>query len=161
MLGQEANEPIGYPDVSRFRIIDMFTACTTSDVMAAILQSFMSVGSKLRLVVATVAFGMGLDCPDARRIIHWGPPSDIEEYVQETGTAGRDGITAYATLFFSKQDLGHEHIKDEMKLYCRNTVECRRQCTLKEFDAYEGVKPTGCLCCDICSYNCFCSSCLL
>ena len=44
----------------------------------------------VRIVVATVAFSMGLDSPNVRRILHWGPPEDLEQYVQETGCGGRD-----------------------------------------------------------------------
>jgi len=48
---------------------------------------------RLQLVIATIAFGMGIDYPDICRIMHWGLPSDVEleEYIQETGRAGRDG----------------------------------------------------------------------
>ena len=49
-------------------------------------------GSTLRLVIATTAFGMGVDCKDIRRVTHWGYPSDKEQYIQETGRAGRDGL---------------------------------------------------------------------
>ena len=49
--------------------------------------------------VATIAFGMGLDCPDVRRIIHWGRSGDMKQYVQETGWAGRDGLPAIAVIY--------------------------------------------------------------
>ena len=75
-LGRNFTEPVGAPDNSRYRLGDMYTACTRKDVKEEILSSFPKKNSKLRIIVATVAFGMGLDCPDVRRIIHWGPPED-------------------------------------------------------------------------------------
>ena len=57
-------------------------------------------------MVATIAFGTGLDCPNIRRVIHWGPSSDIVQYLQETGRAGHDGQMAQATLYFTDMDLG-------------------------------------------------------
>lgn len=69
----------------------MYTACTTPAVKD-VLESFCNREGVLRVVVATVAFEMGLDCPNARCVIHWGPSNDIEQYVQETGWAGRDGL---------------------------------------------------------------------
>ncbi len=58
--------------------------------------------SQLRIVIATIAFGMGIDCPDVQSIIHLGPSDDLESYIQETGRAGRDGQTAYAKLLITK-----------------------------------------------------------
>lgn len=98
VLDKEMTDPVGYPDISRFRLCDMFTACTTTDVKDWILKSFTLPNGKLRIVVATVAFGMGLDCLNIHRIIHWGPPSDLESYIQETGRAGRDGEVAQAII---------------------------------------------------------------
>ena len=58
-LGKEVTDPVGYPSTSRFQIVDMFTACNTTGVKASILSSFCANHSRLRLVIATVAFGMG------------------------------------------------------------------------------------------------------
>ena len=64
--------------------------------------------SHLRAFIATVTFGMGIDCSDVRQVVHLGLPSDIESYVQETGRAGRDGLHAMALLFqFESQELKH------------------------------------------------------
>merc|ERR1719199_2109272 len=59
---------------------------------------------KAQVIVATVAFGMGIDKPDIRRIVHYGPPKTVEEYYQQIGRAGRDGLTAHCELISSDSD---------------------------------------------------------
>lgn len=61
--------------------------------------------SQTRVMACTNAFGMGIDKPDVRVVVHMGPPESIEDYYQEAGRAGRDGKRAYAVLLYSEQGL--------------------------------------------------------
>ena len=69
-------------------ICQLYTACTTEDTKDHILKSFTSPNGAIRIVVATIAFGLGLDVPNIRQTFHWGPSTDIEAHVQETGRSG-------------------------------------------------------------------------
>ena len=71
----------------------------------AVLKAFVRPRSPLRIVIATIAFGMGVDTPDISYVIHWGPPEDIEQYVQATRRAGRDGNNSHAVMLYSKDML--------------------------------------------------------
>ena len=97
-LGKEFTHPVGYPDVPQFRLVDMFTSGTHSSVKESITAAFNSPSSNLRVLIATIAFDMGVNPPDVHYIIHCGPPNDIETYVQEVGRGGRDGSLTYAIL---------------------------------------------------------------
>mmetsp|Transcript_104129 Transcript_104129/g.238460 ORF Transcript_104129/g.238460 Transcript_104129/m.238460 type:complete len:927 (-) Transcript_104129:63-2843(-) len=61
---------------------------------------------RIQIVVATVAFGMGIDKPSIRRVVHWGPPHTIEHYVQQTGRAGRDGEPSECIMYWTPGDRG-------------------------------------------------------
>ncbi len=159
-LGKEYTDPVGAPDLARFRLVDMFTACTHPPVKDSILQSYCNPSSCLRVVIATVAFGMGLDCPNVRHIIHWGVPDDVESYLQETGRAGRDELPARATLYYGGRDMSGFHVNDTMKDYCKLKGECRRSFLLKDFDDSPEISVSSkCSCCDICSVTCNCTMC--
>ena len=79
----------------------MYTTACTPEVCESILSTFTSTQSHVRLVIATSSFGMGIDCPDIRHIVHWSAPEDLETYAQETGRAGRDGNYSEAILYYS------------------------------------------------------------
>ena len=75
-LGKELSDPVGFTQLAKHRMVDMFTACTHVTVKA---NQIIEPNSALRIVIA---FGMGLDCPNIRRVFHWGVPSDMESYLQ-------------------------------------------------------------------------------
>ena len=58
-------------------------------------------GSHLQVLIATIAFGMGVNCKGVRRVIHFGPSKNIEQYVQESGRAGRDGEDSTCIILYN------------------------------------------------------------
>ena len=63
-LGRESTEPVGSPDLRPYCLVDMFCSCTEVAVKVDILKAFSIFSLNLRIVVATIAFGMGLACPN-------------------------------------------------------------------------------------------------
>ena len=109
----------------------MYTSIVDKPIREEILLLFTS-NSQLRIVVATVAFGMGIDCRDVRQVIHVGAPDDVEEYIQETGRAGRDGSPCMVTLLIHKprKDL----ISKRMLEYLKNETVCRRDTLFRDME---------------------------
>jgi len=87
---------------------------------------------ELPVIVATVAFGMGVDKPNVRTVIHAGVPASIPAYVQEAGRVGRDGEPAFSTVLFSPEEL--EHRKELSGLGLTTAEEAR-----VFFDALRGI----------------------
>ncbi len=156
-LGVNFTEPPNSHDITSFRLVEIFTSVTDDYIKEQIIDLFTK-QSQLRIVIATIAFGMGIDCHDVRQVVHVGVPDDVESYIQETGRAGRDSHPSLAMLMVTTL---RRHAMDEAMIdYCENISECRRDKLFRNMESYEHIDMgSKCLCCDICSKFCECGRC--
>ena len=125
-MGKNITDPPGalYDGIVHFRLVDVFTAESSPQIREALLKEFFMSDSRLRMLIATTAFGMGVDCPDIDRVINWGCPNTLEELIQEIGRGGRDGPAVEAILYptrFGKK------VTQGVKDYISNVHTCRRK----------------------------------
>src|SRR5881296_2136846 len=97
-----------------------YHAGLSANTRRQVLRAFL--GDRVHVIVATSAFGMGIDKPDVRQVIHWGPPLTLEAYYQEAGRAGRDGKQSECLILWRPEDLAWGNIAPPMRRY----VEARR-----------------------------------
>ncbi len=121
-----------------------YHAGLAAGVRRAVLAAFLR--DRVAVVVATSAFGMGIDRPDVRRVVHWGPPRTLEAYYQEAGRAGRDGRPAECVLLWRPEDFAWTECTPAMRRYVERR-RCRRRLLLEHF----GEVAVTCAGCDRCA----------
>ena len=145
-LGEDFTEPVDAPDLSKYRLVEMYTSCTDEEVKSQIVRSFCS-DSPMRIVIATITFGLGIDTPDVRQVVHLGAPEDMESYIQETGRGGRDGKPSLALLLV---DSRNRYYNTHIKKYQENDTFCRRDMLFEDTDNYIHLDlgtSRSCMCC--------------
>ncbi|MCP3920823.1 MAG: DNA helicase RecQ [bacterium] len=151
-----------------------YHAGLAAEERARVQEAFQS--ENIDVVVATVAFGMGIDRPDVRFVVHASLPKGIEQYSQETGRAGRDGLESECVLFYSGADFhGWKNLMErsaseaeaegnanasadldssisrleELWNYANSTV-CRHKMLVEHFGGDYASQDGGCGACDVC-----------
>jgi superfamily II DNA helicase RecQ len=125
-----------------------------------ILKSVEKPDGVVRIVFATVALGMGVNLQGINTIIHYGAPSSIDDYFQESRRGGRSGYKANSIVYWTpihcpptkEPKCVCEHEVNAVRRYLENNIVCRHEWLLQYFDpacAKPGIEPSEC--CDVCS----------
>ena len=135
------------------RLFAQFHAPQTKRMKKSIISEIKEENSRIRVLFATSALGMGVNAPYVEHIIHISPPSNLESYMQEIGRAGRTGKPACATLFYNNSDIASNkvHVQEQMKDYCRSEESCLRTLILK-YLGFSSVTQERCCC--VCDGQC-------
>ncbi len=159
------------------RIVEMYHANIDEDTRNRIVETFVKVDSHIRVVVATIAFGMGIQIEDVDLVVHWGAPSTVLQYWQEAGRCGRDGRSSISWCMAYARSLTKADAKMKQLV---NEQQCLRSSVLATFllpgmdstemDAVKARHSTSCgqecvdvcncamcQCCTTCYANCTCS----
>lgn len=138
----------------RQRLIEMLHALSSKSNKEVVLQEMGQEAGCIRVLICTIAFGMGVNCKGVQRVIHLGPSKSVEAYIQESGRAGRDGSPSKALLLY--QPLMLLHVEKDMKDYVKGKYTCRRGFLMGHFEEKGRKSPrsqtqSDFVCCDLCS----------
>ncbi len=161
-LGSEQYEPLGAENVACNRLFTQFHAQYPEHERERIVDGLVQGKSKIRVIFATVAFGIGLDISNIRQVVHIGVPYTMEEYFQEAGRAGRDGLPAKAHVYYNSYDIskGKKHLSQVMRDYVQKQ-KCKREMILAYF-GFQVPRTSGPQheCCDYHAKVCNCDDCV-
>lgn len=130
-------------------LVHMFHAGSPNSVKTHIVNEMTKFDNHLRLLICTIAFGMGIDCKGIYRSIHFGPSTTVDSLVQETGRLGRDGKQCFCYILFNGLFMAHcdGKIKELIE-----TESCRTMFIRQLFPGnFKDADQQGCLCCEWCS----------
>ena len=142
-LGSNSYYPPGAQEISDNRLFGMYHADTPKHNKEVIQKGMLMADGTVRVVFASMALGMGVNFLDLNVILHYGAPSSIEDYFQESGRAGRSGELATSTIFWKPQDAPlRKDLSDPravevaaVRKYLEDKDTCRRVQLLRYFDS--------------------------
>ena len=162
----------------REKMISMYHSEVTDERQLEILKEFTKSNSKIRCLIVSSAFGMGVNIPDISLVFHWGEPESVLAYWQQIGRAGRDGRQASAIMLHNGNQL-HSQVEATSRQVFRSLLEnpltCIRHTIMKSLHVIEmGDLPpppptcnnkcheakclcAGCKCCSGCWKRCVCN----
>jgi superfamily II DNA helicase RecQ len=149
--------PEGADKLSSNMVIGMYHANTLPRHKERVSKSLFDVNGTCRIVFASTALGMGVNIKDIFQVIHYGPPRQADDFLQEIGRAGRNGQPAKSILFYNGNHL--RKCDKSIKDYARSSDRCLREIILQDFEetaANLSNKNTH-HCCIICHKLCNCS----
>ena len=146
------------PTSSEERLFAKFHAQTDEEIKKYVQSAMGQQQSHIRLLFATVAFGMGINVKALRTVVHYGTPHDIEEFVQESGRAGRDGKLSNSILVTYPGAGKFTRPNEAMKRFV-NCSTCRRKEIMSNFEDNTASSMAKHFCCDVCASECDCGQC--
>ncbi len=153
MLGSALYVP-GRPQTPENKIVGIFHSLTLPKYKQRVMDSFKNDTGSVRVVIATSALSMGVNFPDVKYVVHYGPARSLVDHIQEAGRAGRNGEKAHDITIYFGQQLGEceKGVKEFVK-----TEGCQRKAIFMPFDPnVEPVTPMH-ECCSICEKKCKCN----
>lgn len=155
MLGEYAF----HPPTSKERencIIGIFHSLTLEKNKDRVSKSLKNTDPGVkRVVLATRALSMGINFPDIRYVVLWGPPRTVLDFHQEVGRAGRDGLMSNAILYYYGQQVAH--CDDDVRSFLKYDG-CKRVGAYVSLDPHISALEPSHDCCDFCSQTCLCTS---
>lgn len=161
-MGAQQYFPVGAKQKASNRLFAQYHAHYPSSEKENLIKALTSQVSPTRVIFATIAFGMGIDLPNIRKVIHVGLPNTMEEYFQEVGRAGRDGQYAEALTFYDSYNIRkHPHgVQNDMIQLVTCMDRCKREMVLNYFGHKSEHKHNPLhLCCDFHKSICTCTDC--
>ena len=144
--------PSDAPQILENRLFHQYHKPLPRSNKECVLKLLSSSYPTCRIVISTVALGMGLNCQNISRVIHYGVPTTMEAYYQECGRCGRNGEQATATLLFNGHDIKQDPypmVTTVMREYCLART-CLRRLILAHFGDKD-VEQDSRWCCSVCS----------
>jgi superfamily II DNA helicase RecQ len=133
------------------RLVEMYHGHLDDDSETRILKSFVSIGGHLRCVITTLAFGLGIQVPDIKYVLHWGPPQSILNYWQEVGRCARGSANGEAIMYLPPYSF--RNVDNDMKTFVSKSEEtCLRRYVLNylKCDGMAAYTPSTNPCCSFC-----------